>query len=80
MPLPFGNRFSSSVTVCTFIDTDNDNDQDLIIATTLGIIFMENDGRANYTVKHTELFRISTRKLKRRNYGIVTGDMLDATL
>ena len=36
-------------------EQDNDQDQDLIIATTLGIIFMENDGRANYTIKHTEL-------------------------
>lgn len=50
-----GTDFRLQSQSALFIDTDNDNDQDLIIATTLGIIFMENDGRANYTVKHTEL-------------------------
>ncbi len=50
-----GTDFRIQSQSALFIDTDNDQDQDLIIATTLGIIFMENDGRANYTIKHTEL-------------------------
>lgn len=38
-----------------FVDLDNDGDQDLVIATTLGVIFMENDGNAAFTVKGTRL-------------------------
>ena len=34
-----------------FIDLDNDADQDLVIATTLGVIFMANDGRGKFAVK-----------------------------
>ena len=38
-----------------FVDLDNDGDQDLAIATTLGVIFMGNDGRGTFTVKASEL-------------------------
>ncbi|MFT5041022.1 MAG: hypothetical protein ACI8TX_001993 [Hyphomicrobiaceae bacterium] len=38
-----------------FVDLDNDNDQDLVIATTLGVIFMANDGRGTFTVKSNAL-------------------------
>ncbi len=34
-----------------FIDLDNDGDQDLALATTLGVILMANDGRATFDVK-----------------------------
>ena len=38
-----------------FVDLDNDGDQDLAIATTLGIILMANDGRGTFAVKGTKL-------------------------
>ena len=38
-----------------FVDIDNDADQDLVIATTLGVIFMANDGRGTFDVKATVL-------------------------
>lgn len=38
-----------------FVDLDNDGDQDLVIATALGVIFMANDGRGTFSVKASEL-------------------------
>jgi len=38
-----------------FLDLDNDGDQDLVLATTLGIVFMENNGKAVFDVKSTKL-------------------------
>jgi hypothetical protein len=38
-----------------FVDLDNDGDQDLVIATTLGVIFMANDGRGIFDVKSNAL-------------------------
>ncbi len=38
-----------------FVDLDNDDDQDLAIATTLGVIIMANDGRGTFTVKASDL-------------------------
>ncbi|MEM7384318.1 MAG: VCBS repeat-containing protein [Verrucomicrobiota bacterium] len=38
-----------------FVDFDNDGDQDLAIATTIGILFMANDGRGTFTEKASEL-------------------------
>ena len=50
-----GTNFRLQTQSALFLDMDNDGDQDLVIATTLGIIFMANDGRANFTVKTTKL-------------------------
>lgn len=50
-----GTDFRLQTQSALFLDMDNDGDQDLVIATTLGIIFMANDGRANFTVKTTKL-------------------------
>ena len=50
-----GTDFRIQSQSALFIDYDNDNDQDLIIATTIGIIFMENDGKGNYSKKRSEL-------------------------
>lgn len=38
-----------------FVDLDNDGDQDLAIATTLGVIIMANDGRGTFAVKASPL-------------------------
>ena len=38
-----------------FLDLDNDGDQDLVLATTLGIVLMANDGKAVFTVRGTKL-------------------------
>ncbi len=37
------------------LDLDNDGDQDLVLATTLGLIFMANDGQGQFTVAATKL-------------------------
>ncbi len=37
------------------VDLDNDGDQDLALATTLGLLLMANDGRGAFTVKVSEL-------------------------
>ena len=50
-----GTNFRLQTQSALFLDMDNDGDQDLVIATTLGIIFMANDGRANFTVRSTKL-------------------------
>lgn len=50
-----GTDFRIQSQSAIFIDFDNDNDQDLIIATTIGLIFMENDGNGNYSKKRAEL-------------------------
>jgi hypothetical protein len=46
-----GTDFRLQTQAALFLDLDNDGDQDLVLATTLGVIFMENDGRASFTVK-----------------------------
>ncbi len=38
-----------------FVDLDNDRDQDLVIATKLGLILMANDGRGSFSVKASKL-------------------------
>ena len=38
-----------------FLDLDGDTDQDLVVATTLGLIFMSNDGRGRFEVRLTKL-------------------------
>ncbi|HAA87775.1 MAG TPA: hypothetical protein DCE22_05920 [Verrucomicrobiales bacterium] len=50
-----GTNFRLQTQSALFLDMDNDGDQDLVIATTLGIIFLANDGRANFTVQTTKL-------------------------
>lgn len=50
-----GTDFRLQTQSALFIDLDNDADQDLVIATTLGVIFMANDGRGNFTVKANKL-------------------------
>jgi len=34
-----------------FVDLDNDGDEDLVIATSVALLFMENDGRARFSAK-----------------------------
>lgn len=46
-----GTDFRLQTQSALFIDLDNDGDQDLVIATTLGVIFMANDGRGNFAVR-----------------------------
>ena len=38
-----------------FLDLDNDGDQDLVLATALGLLFMENDGVARFRVAASKL-------------------------
>lgn len=38
-----------------FLDLDNDADQDLVVATALGLIFMSNDGSGKFTVETAKL-------------------------
>ena len=49
-----GTDFRIQSQSALFIDTDNDQDQDLIIATTLGIIYLEMEGRATTSIKLPE--------------------------
>lgn len=50
-----GANFQLQSQAALFVDLDNDSDQDLVIATTLGVIFMENDGAAKFTVRGSKL-------------------------
>ena len=50
-----GTDFRLQTQSAIFVDLDNDGDQDLALATTLGVLLMENDGRANFTVKVARL-------------------------
>ena len=50
-----GTNFQLRTQAALFVDLDNDGDQDLVIATTLGVIFMENDGKGAFTVKGNKL-------------------------
>lgn len=50
-----GTDFRLQTQAALFVDLDNDADQDLVVATTLGIIFMENDGKGAFTVKSSKL-------------------------
>jgi hypothetical protein len=38
-----------------FLDLDNDGDQDLVVATALGLLFLENDGRMRFRLRATKL-------------------------
>lgn len=38
-----------------FVDLDNDADQDLVVATVLGVVFAENDGNGKFRPKQTKL-------------------------
>jgi len=49
------SNFFLQTQAALFVDLDNDGDQDLVIATTLGIIFMANDGKGAFTVKGSKL-------------------------
>ena len=46
-----GTNFRLQTQCALLLDLDNDGDQDLVLATTLGIVFMENDGRGAFTTK-----------------------------
>jgi len=50
-----GTNFRQRSQSALFVDLDNDGDQDLVIATTLGVIFMANDGGGSFTVKAPKL-------------------------
>lgn len=50
-----GTDFRLQTQCALFLDLDNDGDQDLTLATTLGVIFMENDGRGGFVVKGSKL-------------------------
>jgi len=50
-----GTDFLLQTQAALFVDLDNDADQDLVIASTLGVIFMENDGKGAFIVKSSEL-------------------------
>ncbi|MEJ6579738.1 MAG: VCBS repeat-containing protein [Akkermansiaceae bacterium] len=50
-----GSDFLLQTQAALFVDLDNDSDQDLVVATTLGVIFMENDGKGAFTVRGSKL-------------------------
>ena len=50
-----GANFHLQTQSALFVDLDNDGDQDLVLATTLGVIFMANDGKGAFTVKERKL-------------------------
>lgn len=50
-----GTDFRLQTQAALFVDLDNDDDQDLVIATTLGVVFMANDGKGMFTVKLSKL-------------------------
>ncbi|MFT5104829.1 MAG: hypothetical protein ACI9UA_000447 [Pseudoalteromonas tetraodonis] len=50
-----GTNFRLQSQAALFVDLDNDGDQDLVIATTLGVIFMANDGAGAFVVKGQQL-------------------------
>ena len=50
-----GTDFRLQTQAALFLDLDNDADQDLVLATTLGVIFLENDGRGSFTVRASKL-------------------------
>ncbi|MFN0130560.1 MAG: FG-GAP repeat domain-containing protein [Verrucomicrobiales bacterium] len=50
-----GTDFRLQTQSALFVDLDNDGDQDLVLATTLGVILMANDGRGNFVVKASRL-------------------------
>jgi hypothetical protein len=50
-----GTDFLLQSQAALFIDLDNDGHQDLVIATTLGVIFMQNDQHGNFTVRGNRL-------------------------
>ena len=50
-----GTDFQMRTQAALFVDLDNDGDQDLVIATSLGVIFMANDGKGTFTVKGNKL-------------------------
>jgi hypothetical protein len=54
-PEESGTNFRLQCQSALFVDLDNDGDQDLVIATTLGVIFMANDGAGSFTVKASKL-------------------------
>lgn len=50
-----GTDFRLQSQAALFVDLDNDGHQDLVIATTLGVIFMQNDTHGNFIVKENRL-------------------------
>ena len=46
-----GTNFRLQTQAALLVDLDNDGDQDLTLATTLGLIFLANDGKGVFTVK-----------------------------
>ncbi|YCM45242.1 VCBS repeat-containing protein [Verrucomicrobiaceae bacterium 227] len=50
-----GTNFRLQTQSALFVDLDNDGDQDLVIATTLGVLFMENDDKGAFSVRGSKL-------------------------
>ena len=50
-----GVDWNSETHSALFLDLDNDGDQDLVVATVMGVVFAENDGSARFAVRAVKL-------------------------